>query len=61
MAELFSGVLARALAAAFLIPAAITGFMVMGGVSGYKKYKMGRYRMSTGSMTSYTNDREDMT
>lgn len=55
------GILGLNMYPAFLILAAITGFMVAGGVSGYKKYKMGRYRMSTGSMTSYTNDREDMT
>ncbi len=45
---------------AFLILAAITGFMVAGGVSGYKKYKLGKYRMSTSDMTSYSNDREDI-
>lgn len=54
------GILSLGMYPAFLILAAITGFMVAGGVSGYKKYKMGRYRMSTGSMTSYTNDREDI-
>ncbi len=45
---------------AFLILAAIVGFAVAGGVSGYRKYKMGKYRMSTSNMTSYINDREDI-
>lgn len=54
------GILSLGMYPAFLILAAITGFMVAGGVSGYKKYKLGKYRMSTSSMTSYINDREDM-
>ncbi len=45
---------------AFLILAAITGFMVAGGVSGYKEYKLGKYRMSTSNMTSYINNREEI-
>lgn len=54
------GILSLGLYPAFLIPAAITGFMVMGGVSGYKKYKLGKYRMSTSNMRSFINDREDI-
>ncbi len=53
------GILSLGMYPAFLILAAITGFMVAGGVSGYKKYKLGKYRMSTANMTSYINDRED--
>jgi DNA-directed RNA polymerase subunit RPC12/RpoP len=45
---------------ALLILAAITGFMVAGGISGYNKYKLGKCRMSASSMKSYINDREDI-
>ncbi len=55
------GILSLGMYPAFLILAAITGFMVAGGVSGYNKYKLGKYRMSTSNMTSYINEREDMT
>ena len=55
------GILSVNMYPAFLILAAFTGFMVAGGVSGYKKYKLGRHRMASSSMISYTNDREDMT
>ena len=54
------GILSLGVYPAFLIPAAITGFMVARGVSGYKKYELGKYRMSTANMTSYINDREDI-
>lgn len=53
------GILSFHVYPAFLILAAITGFMVAGGISGYRKYKLGKYRMSASSMTSYINDRED--
>jgi len=55
------GILGLNMYPAFLILAAFTGFMVAGGVSGYKKYKLGRHRMASSRMISYTNDREDMT
>ena len=55
------GILSISLYPAFLVIAAFTAAMVAGGVSGYKKYKLGRHRMSSSSMRSYTNDREDMT
>lgn len=54
------GILGLNLYPAFLILAAVTGFAVAGGVSGYRKYKLGKYRMSASSMTSYINDREDI-
>jgi len=54
------GILSLGMYPAFLILAAITGFMVSGGVSGYKKYKLGKHHMSTLNKTSYINDREDM-
>ena len=53
------GILSLTMYPAFLILAAFTGFMVAGGVSGYRKYKLGKYRMSASSMTSYSNDREE--
>ncbi len=37
----------------------VTGLMVSGGISGYNKYKMGKYRMAAANMISYVNDRED--
>ncbi len=53
------GILSLNMYPAFLILAAVTGFMVAGGVSGYRKYKLGKYRLSASSMTSYSNDREE--
>lgn len=54
------GILSLGMYPAFLILAAITGFMVSGGISGYKKYKQGKHHMSALNKTSYINDREDM-
>ncbi len=44
----------------FVILAAITGFMIAGGISSYKNYQQGKYRMSGTTMTSYVNNREDI-
>lgn len=53
------GILSLNIYPAFFVMAAFTAAMVAGGVSGYKKYKLGRHCMSTSDMTSYTNDRGD--
>ena len=45
----------------FMIPAAITAIMVYNGIKAYKNYKQGLYRLSASSMTSYVNNREDIT
>lgn len=45
----------------FMIPAAITAIMVYNGISSYKKYKQGLYRLSATGMTTYVNNREDIT
>ncbi len=45
----------------FMIPAAITAIMVYNGISFYKKYKQGLYRLSATGMTAYVNNREDIT
>lgn len=52
------GILSLKVYPVFLILAAITGFVAVGGISDYKKYKLGKSRMSALSMKSYINDRE---
>lgn len=44
----------------FAILAAITGCSVGRGIFDYRKYKLGKARLSASSMKSYTNDREDV-
>lgn len=45
----------------FLIPAAVTACMVFNTNDLYKKYKQGLYSLSATNMTSYVNNREDIT